>query len=360
MHEGPPWRGGKGSRGWGGPPFGPGRRFRRGVLAFLLAVVLLVAALATVVASIVTGNAPALGITVAVSVAVVAGLLFSARWLWRNARTIGSLMDAADRVAGGDLATRVPDTDARQLGRLTAAFNEMAERLQTNEQRRRELLADVAHELRTPLQVIRGSVEGMLDGLYPADADRLRPLLDETIVMARLLDDLRTLSMAEAGVLELHRETVDPGALADDAVKAFRSVTELAEVAVTFVHDAGTPATIEADPIRLAEVLANLLANATRHTPPHGRITVNVTGAPNGGASFGVEDTGRGIPPELLPFVFDRFTTSADTDGTGLGLAIAKRLVEAHGGTIQADRNANGGTTIRFTIPAPEHPLTDP
>ena len=92
----------------------------------------------------------------------------------------------------------------------TSAFNEMTEHLETNEQRRRELLADVAHELRTPLQVIRGSVEGMLDGLYPADADRLRPLLDETVVMARLLDDLRTLSMAEAGVLELHREPVDP------------------------------------------------------------------------------------------------------------------------------------------------------
>ena len=102
----------------------------------------------------------------------------------------------------------------------------MAEHLETNEQRRRELLADIAHELRTPLQVIRGSVEGMLDGLYPADAARLRPLLDETVVMARLLDDLRTLSMAEAGVLELHRETVDPRSLVDDVVNTFRSMAD--------------------------------------------------------------------------------------------------------------------------------------
>ena len=119
-------------------------------------------------------------------------------------------MDAADRVAGGDYATRVGGCRARQLGRLAGAFDQMTERLETNEQRRRELLADVAHELRTPLQVIRGSVEGMLDGLYPADEAHLRPVLDETELMARLLDDLRTLSMAEAGVLELHRETIDP------------------------------------------------------------------------------------------------------------------------------------------------------
>ncbi|MDH5223932.1 MAG: HAMP domain-containing protein, partial [Actinomycetota bacterium] len=147
-------------------------------------IVLLVAALATVVASALAGNAPPPWITVAVAAAVVTGLVASARWVWRNARAIGALMDAADRVAGGDYATRVPESGARQLGRLTGAFNEMAERLQTNEERRRELLADVAHELRTPLQVIRGTVEGMVDGLYPADAERLRPLLDETEVMA--------------------------------------------------------------------------------------------------------------------------------------------------------------------------------
>ena len=261
-------------------------------------------------------------------------------------------MDAADRVAGGDLATRVPDTGARQLGRLTSSFNEMAERLETNEQRRRELLADIAHELRTPLQVIRGSVEGMLDGLYPADAGRLRPLLDETIVMARLLDDLRTLSMAEAGVLELHRETIDPRSLADDVVHAFRPMAEDAGVAVEPRLGSGIPATIEVDPVRVAEVLSNLLANALTHTPSGGRVAVAVSGEPNGEVSFAVEDTGPGIDPDLLPFVFDRFTTSSDTDGTGLGLAIAKRLVEAHGGTIDASTNAGGGTTIRFTVPA--------
>ena len=337
--------------GWGGPGFGPGRRFRRGVLIVLLAVILLISTLATVVASIITGNAPALWVTAFVTVAVVAGLIASARWLWRNARTIGALMDAADRVAGGDYETRVAGTDARQLGRLTTAFNEMAQRLQTNEQRRRDLLADVAHELRTPLQVIRGTLEGVLDGLYPADPDRLRPLVEETIVMARLLDDLRTLSMAEAGVLHVHRETVDPKALVEDAILAFRPTAQEMSVSLRSAAGADVPGTIEADPVRLDEVLSNLIANALKHTPAGGTVTVQITGAPIGAVSFAVQDTGRGISADLLPFVFDRWMTSADADGTGLGLAIAKHLVEAHGGRIEAISDVSGGTTIRFSVP---------
>ena len=349
-HHGPQWRGGPP---WGGPRGfgpGPGRRFRRGAFVVLLLVVLLVAALATVVASTIAGNAPAPGITVVVSAVVVFGLIMSARWLWRSTRAVGALMDAADRVADGDYTPRVDDPGTRQLGRLTDAFNQMTERLQTNEERRRELLADVAHELRSPLQVIRGTVEGMLDGLYPADPERLRPLLDETIVMARLLDDLRTLSMVEAGVLPLHRETVDPRGVADDAVQKFRSMAEEAGVTLEARHAADAPALLDADPVRLAEILANLVTNAVRHTPRGGRVTVEVSAAA-GGAAFEVQDTGPGIPQDQLAIVFDRFVTSADAGGTGLGLAIAKRLVEAHGGTIEAGSPSTGGTTIRLVIP---------
>ena len=352
-HDGPRWRGGgpawSGQRGFGP---GPGRRFRRGALVALLLMVLLVAALATVVASAATGNAPAPWITVLVAAAVTAGLVASARWLWRNARSVGALMDAADRVAGGDYTARVDDPGSRQLGRLTDAFNEMAGRLQTNEERRRELLADVAHELRTPLQVITGLVEGMQDGLYPSDPEHLRTLIDETIVMARLLDDLRTLSMAEAGVLPLHREPLDPRALARDAVQAFQAMADRGAVSVTTEHAPDAPEQIEADPVRLAEVLANVLTNAVRHTPSGGSVAVRV-GATGTGARFDIEDSGPGIPPDQLPFVFDRFVTSADAGGTGLGLAIAKRLVEAHGGTIEAVAPAAGGTTIRIVVPGP-------
>lgn len=351
-HRGPPWRGD--GPAWGGPQRfgpGPGRRFRRGAFLVLLVIVLLVAALATVVASVLAGNAPTPWITVGASATVVVGLIASARWLWRNARTVGAMMDAAERVSSGDYTVRMNDTGSRQLGRLTGAFNQMTERLQTNEERRRELLSDVAHELRTPLQVIHGTVEGMLDGLYPAEPERLRPLLDETIVMARLLDDLRTLSMAEGGVLPLHRETVDPRAVADDVVQAFRSVADEAGVALESVHVPGAPTEIDADPVRLSEILTNLVANAVRHTPRAGRVTVRVSGMDDA-AVFEVEDTGTGIPLDQLPFVFDRFVTSADAGGTGLGLAIARRLVEAHGGSIEANATNSSGTNIRFVIPA--------
>jgi len=349
----PPWAG----QGWSGPPpwsGGPGfrrggRRFRRAALVVLLLLVLLVSALATVVTSAATGHAPSHWITLPLAALVVVGLFLSARWLWRSTRTIGALIDTADRVAGGDYSGRV-EAGSGQLGSLAAAFNEMTDRLRTDDERRRELLADVAHELRTPLQVIRGSVEGMLDGLYPADPDRLRPLLDQTIVMARLLDDLRTLSMAEAGVLELHRESVDPRAVAEDAVRAYRSVAEEAGVTLEATIAPDAPRLLEADPLRLAEILANLVANAVRHTPKDGRVGVHVTGGDRS-TSFEVTDTGSGIPEDQLPFVFDRFVTAADTGGTGLGLSIAKRLVEAHSGAIEAKPASNGGTTMRFSIP---------
>ena len=345
----------------GGPPwmrpggFGPGRRFRRGAFVALAFVVLLVAALATVVGSILSGNAPAPWITVAVSAVVVVGLILSARVLWRSARSVGVLMDAADRVAGGDYTTRVGEVPSRPLGRLTAAFDQMTERLETNERRRRELLADVAHELRNPLQVIRGSLEGMLDGLYPADEERLRPLLEETEVMSRLLEDLRTLSMAEAGVLTLERETVDARRVAEDAVEAYRSTADEADVRLKLVVGDDAPAAIDADPVRLTEVLANLLTNAIRHSPAGASVTVRVGSAANRDLVFEVDDDGPGIPSDQVSFVFDRFVTSADTGGTGLGLAIAKRLAEAHGGTIEAITPNGGGTHMRVRIPPTEH-----
>ena len=336
---------------WGPRGGGPGRRFRRAGLLVISMVVLLVAALATIVASVFAGAEPAPWTVVVVAAVVVSGLFVSARWLWQSTHTVGSLLDAADHVAGGDYTVRVPTAPSRRLRRLTGGFNEMTARLQTNEERRQELLADVAHELRTPLQIIRGTLEGMLDGLYPADPERLKPLLEETLVMARLLDDLRTLSMAEGGVLALYRETVDPRALAQDAARAFRSMAAASGVRIDDEVLGDAPASIDADPVRLNEVLANLLTNAVRHTPAGGRVRVRVSGTRAGGAVFMVDDSGAGIPAERLPFVFDRFVTSADTGGTGLGLAIAKRLVEAHAGTIEAGTSLDGGTRIRFEIP---------
>jgi two-component system OmpR family sensor kinase/two-component system sensor histidine kinase BaeS len=263
---------------------------------------------------------------------------------------IGEVMEAADRVAGGDYSARVQVGGSGEVARLTHAFNQMTERLQANETQRRALLADVAHELRTPLSVIRGNVEGMLDGVYPPDEAHLGPLLEETAVMARLLDDLQTLSTAEAGVLRLHRERLDPLSLATDAVAAFRTRAEQGGVALDCGASGPVPE-VDVDPVRIGEVLANLLTNAIRHTPRGGSVRVVVEPDP-AGVAVAVADTGPGIDPHDLPHVFDRFVKSADSGGAGLGLAIARSLVEAHGGRISASSVPGQGTTMRFVLPA--------
>jgi signal transduction histidine kinase len=281
------------------------------------------------------------------------GIAFLAgRAVRRLATPIGEVMEAAARVAGGDYSTRVPVRGPGDVGRLAHSFNQMTERLQANETERRALLADVTHELRTPLSVIRGSVEGMLDGVYPPDEAHLGPVLEETAVMARLLDDLQTLSTAEAGVLRLHRERVDPAALAEDAVTSLRARADRAGVRLDS-RAAGPVPEVDVDPMRIGEVLANLLTNAIRHTPRGGSVRVTV-GPDPAGVAFAVSDTGPGIDPRDLPHVFDRFVKSADSGGAGLGLAIARSLVEAHGGRIAAESVPGQGTTMRFVLPAVE------
>jgi signal transduction histidine kinase len=294
-------------------------------------------------------NGPPFGLLVLglLGVAFLAG-----RVVRRMAAPIGDVMEAADRVAGGDYSTRVQVRGPGEVGRLASSFNQMTARLQASETQRRALLADVAHELRTPLSVIRGNVEGMLDGVYPPDETHLAPVLEETAVMARLLDDLQTLSTAEAGVLRLHRERVDPSALAQDAAAAFRSRADRAGVGLD-CRAAGPVPEVEVDPMRIGEVLANLLTNAIRHTPSGGSVRVVVEPDP-GGVAFTVADTGPGIDPRDLPHVFDRFVKSADSGGAGLGLAIARSLVEAHGGRIAAESAPGQGTTMRFVVPAVE------
>ena len=282
-------------------------------------------------------------------------VLLAGRVVRRMAAPIGDVMEAADRVAGGDSAARVEPRGPGEVRRLARSFNQMAERLEANEARRRGLLADVAHELRTPLAVIRGNVEGMLDGLYPADEAHLAPVLEETAMMSRLLDDLQTLSTAEAGVLRLHRERVDPVALAEDAVAAFRVRADAAGVTLDRRAAPGLPE-LDVDPMRIGEVLANLLENALRHTPRGGSVVVAV--APSAaGVSLTVSDTGTGIDARDLPHVFGRFVKSADSGGAGLGLAIAKSLVEAHGGQITARSSPSGGTTMQVVLPAPDRPV---
>jgi signal transduction histidine kinase len=268
----------------------------------------------------------------------------------RTAGPIGEVMEAAERVAGGDYGVRVAPRGDGEVRRLVESFNAMTAHLQANEEQRRHLLADVAHELRTPLAVVRGNLEGMLDGVYARDDEHLTAILDQTAHLSRLLDDLRTLSLAEAGALRLHREPTDLGALADDVIAAFGARAAGGRVALT--ASAKDLPELDVDPVRVREVLENLVANALRYTPRGGAIRIEAAPVPNrGGVEVAVADTGAGIPAEDLPHVFERFAKSTDSGGSGLGLAIARRLVEAHGGAIRAESEVGKGTTIRFSLP---------
>ncbi|HKI27989.1 MAG TPA: HAMP domain-containing sensor histidine kinase [Actinomycetota bacterium] len=281
---------------------------------------------------------------------LIIGFVAFGRVVRRTARPIGEVMDAAARVAEGDYTARAKVQGPGDVRDLARAFNRMAERLQTNEEQRRNLLADVAHELRTPLSVIRGRVEGMADGLYEPGGDDLALIGAETTVMARLLDDLQLLSNAEAGALRLHRERLEPGELVETAEAAHRA--EAAERGVALRTEvAPDMRTLDVDRVRIGEVLANLVSNALRHTPAGGTVTVGAA-RDEAGMAFRVTDTGEGIPADELAHVFDRFTRSPESRGSGLGLAIAKSLVQTHGGTISAESEPGRGTTIRFVLPA--------
>jgi two-component system sensor histidine kinase BaeS len=280
---------------------------------------------------------------------IVVAILWLGRTLRGVARPVGDLIEAAGRVEAGSYDARVPERGPREMRSLAHAFNAMVARLETNESQRKQLLADVTHELRTPLTVMQGNVEALLDGVHPLDREHIAPLLEETKVLARLIDDLRTLSLAESGALALHREAVDVASIARDVVTAFSDQARRASVGLG--SSAGEGAMIDADPVRVREVLVNLVTNALRYTPAGGYIAIDVrkTGS---GVEVSVRDTGTGIAADAVGGIFDRFSRSTDSPGAGLGLAIAKGLVEAHGGTIRAESAPGQGTRIVFTLPA--------
>jgi two-component system sensor histidine kinase BaeS len=290
----------------------------------------------------------------------VIALAMSLRVARRVGRPLGDLVDAAGRIEAADYTVRVDESPrgGSDLRGLSRAFNSMAERLESEDATRRQLLADVSHELRTPLAVIQGNLEALLDGVYPPDAAHIGPILEETRVLERLIDDLRTLSLAESGALPLHREPTDPDVLLDDVATAHRA--RAAAAGVTLSVAAGPDvAPVDLDPVRMRQVLSNLVDNALRVMPDGGTITLSAT-AGSSELTLRVTDDGPGIPAELLPNVFERFAKSPTSRGSGLGLAIARAIVEAHGGTIGAASieapAAGHGTTITISMPAPPGP----
>jgi two-component system sensor histidine kinase BaeS len=271
----------------------------------------------------------------------------------RAGMSLDELVDAARRVEEGDYTTRVSEPITRRgpLRQLVRGFNSMAGRLEADAEQRRRLLADVSHELRTPLAVIQGNIEAILDGVHEADDAHLGAILDETHVLARLVDDLRTVALSEGGNLPLHHEPTDLAILAAESVASFQAAAETAGVRLDVHVDDDIPL-LDIDPVRIREVLSNLVANALRHTPSGGSIGVNATSTVGGeSVEIVVRDTGTGIDPALLPHVFDRFAKAADSRGSGLGLAIARGLVEAHGGSIEVESSVGTGTIFRIRLP---------
>ncbi len=308
-------------------------------------------------------------------VLVVLGVIVAAlgTWLWRRvSRPMSELLAAAARVGaaapdGVTSPVEVPHGAPRELRDLIGTFNEMTARLQRTDHERRRFLADITHELRTPLTVLRSGIEAQLDGIHPRDDDHLAALADETTILSRLIDDLHTLALTEAGALTLHRTPVDAAALVRDAVEAFAMAAESRKITLssgvsddalgtTSLGAAGATAyMVDVDAGRIRQVLTNLLANAVRHAPLDGHVSVTVNGVSQADdrdvVLIEVTDDGPGIAPDELVHVFTRYRKAADSGGSGLGLTIARDLVHAHGGTIVARNNTGAGATISVALP---------
>ena len=281
-------------------------------------------------------------------------------WAFRRVgRPTIDVLAAIDAVAAGDFSVRVREDIPGEFGRLARRFNFMVTELERAEQQRRNLTADVAHELRNPLHIIQGNLEGMLDGVYAVSPEQIEATLEETRLLARLVEDLQTLSLAEAGQLPLHLVVISAADIIADVGTSFAAAAEETGIELRIdIPDDRHDLELNADPDRLDQALSNLVSNALRYTPSGGSITLRAE-AIRDGVRLSVQDTGAGIPAEDLPYVFDRFWRGDRArarqagGGSGLGLAITRQLVQAHGGQISVESQVGEGT--RFVIELPQY-----
>jgi two-component system OmpR family sensor kinase/two-component system sensor histidine kinase BaeS len=284
-------------------------------------------------------------------ISIVAGIILS-----RNlSAPLSNLADAARSIGRRDLSQRVKVHGSQEIKEFAQAFNEMVDDLQQAETLRQSLLADVAHELRTPISVIQGNLQAILDDVYELDKSEIAQLYDQTRQLTRLVDDLRELAQAEAGQLLLESIPVDLGTLIVDVASIYEPLAENQGIELQTEISEGLPL-ILGDRARLMQCLQNLLNNAFRHTPEGGVVALTLR-EESGALEIRVTDTGTGIPVEHLPFVFDRFyrvdpARARETGGTGLGLAITRAIIENHGGTISAKSMGEGqGSEFTMTFP---------
>lgn len=275
----------------------------------------------------------------------------------RFGKPLENIFNTIDSVAEGDLSARVPEIKSDLFSELIKRFNKMIGELERADRQRRNLTADIAHELRTPLHIIQGNLEGIIDGVYQPTNEHINNTLDETKILVRLVNDLQTLSLAEAGQLPLHPTTFLIADLLQDLTSSFSSQANSLKVSLqTNIQDSSLE--IRADYDRLNQVLSNLMANALRHTPQGGTIFVTVKSIlseEKQSLQLIVKDTGSGISAEDLPFIFDRFwranKSRSERVNSGLGLAIAKQLILAHNGTIEVNSEVGKGTEFIIELP---------
>lgn len=285
-------------------------------------------------------------------------LLLGIGLAWQFTRPLGDLAVAADRMAQGDFEQGAHVKGTQEITDLARAFNHLSSELARAEALRQRMTTDIAHELRTPVSVIRGQLEAMLDGVVTADSKNIAIVYDQSLHLARLVDDLRILTQAEAGELPLNKALHDPAALVERAHASFEALAADVELVLHTEVEPGLPqVTVDSD--RIQQVFANLLSNALRHTPSGGEICLKASLSGNS-VSFLVSNTGPGLTPDQVNHVFERFWRAGaarehDKGGAGLGLAIARSLVEAHGGRIWVESERGKGAQFFFYLPSPQN-----
>ncbi len=298
----------------------------------------------------------------AFTAAVIAGgvsLILALLLSYSLLRPVRDLTKAASQMAEGDLSQRVRVRGDKSLATLGAAFNRMATSLQQAGERRRALTADIAHELRTPLAVQRAHLEALQDGIYDLTPENLIPIEEQNRALTRLVEDLRTLALADGGQLTLERTSVDFTALLERLISRFdpQAAAQGVEIVLSPMAVPAAPVLVKIDPQRVEQILNNLLNNALRYTPAGGRISVQCSVGTEKYLSVTIRDTGPGIPEKSLPYIFERFykadrsRTTVDGGSTGLGLSIARKLAQAHGGDIRASNHPEGGAIFNLILP---------
>lgn len=347
--EGEHWppRAGRGQQDWAGF----GRRIFKGVLGFVIFLALVAALIGALIATAVAGVASAgrPGIVAATLLLLVVGGWFLRVVVRRTWRPVRDLIGAAGRLADGDYSARVDERSSAGMRAVGSSFNSMAARLEEADEQRRRLMSDLGHELRTPLAVIRGEIEAVIDGVHDGGPKHMESLLDEVEVLERLIEDLRVLTLSEAGKLPLQTEQADLMKVVDEVAASYRPTASTSGIEILVEAPAVMPSVVM-DPVRFRQAITNLVVNSIRAMPGGGRLTIAVE-VEDDRIRTEVIDTGPGIDPAQLEEVFGRFVKGEDSPGTGLGLSIARGLMRAHGGDVEIRASGPDGTTVAMWLP---------